>query len=128
MIDWIVGFSVATFTFNSIFGFVLYWVPMLCCAVGYSLRTMKNYRKDIKERVSYTTWSHGYSPTDSVGTILGRFFICFIPIANLVCTIADIAPSFFGRFFDWLEKTFNTPIVPDSKKYEDERKKGEEKK
>ena len=128
MIEWIVGFSVATFTFNSIFGFALYWIPLLACFVGYTLRTIKNYKKDVKERdegyiTQYSnTPSQIYSPTDSVGDILGRIFVSIMPIANFMCMIADIAPAFFGKFFDWLQKTFSQPLVPDSNKYEIRRK------
>lgn len=112
MIEFLKLFCVNTATFNSIFGFILYWVPLLFCIVGYTIRTGKNYRIDIKERESSPK---SYCPTDTIGTLIGRAIVSIIPIANLWAAIFSLAPDFFGDLFNYIEKVFDKPLVPRKK-------------
>lgn len=86
----------------------LYWLPLAICAVGYTVRTWQNFRKDrrAREKDSY------YSPTDRVGTLIGRGLVSVIPIANLCAAAFDLAPEMLGGFIRRLERIFNQPLVP----------------
>lgn len=112
MIKFLTLFCVNTVTFNSILGFLLYWVPLLFCMVGYTIRTGKNYRKDIKARDKLFD---SYHPTDTIGTLIGRALVSIIPIANLWAAIFNLAPDFFGELFDYIGKIFDQSLVPRKK-------------
>lgn len=103
--------------YNTWLGVLLYWLPLLICIYGYSVRTWGNYRRDLKDReASETAENKYYSPTDTVGDIIGRVFVCVIPIINLVAAIFDVAPNIFEKFFKFLKKVFYQPLVPMRKK------------
>ncbi len=120
MIDLVVGFAVATGTFNSIFGICLYWLPMVICIVGYTIRTARNIQKDKRERIQHEKNEIGYySPTDTIGDLIGRSLVSIIPIANLWSALFDISPMLFDRLFKWVSCTFNQPLVPIRNKTKD---------
>jgi hypothetical protein len=112
MIEFVKLFFVNTITFNSIFGFILYWIPLVFCMVGYSIRTGKNYRKDVKDRGDS---SKSYCPTDTIGDLIGRALVSIIPIANLWAAMFNLAPDFFGELFEYIGKVFDQPLVPRKK-------------
>lgn len=120
-------------------GMLLYWLPLSICVVGYTLRTAENYQKDLIERDKYRKsskirkemgsdelndyirknkdeYSSYYSPTDKIGTIIGRALVSIIPVANLWAGMIDVAPRLFHRLIERIEKIFDTPLVPLSKK------------
>jgi hypothetical protein len=105
MIEWILSFE-----FNSVLGICLYWAPLLLCSYGYAIRTWVNYRKDRIARDS--TENKHYSPTDTLGSLIGRGLVAIIPIANLLAAIFDVAPETFGRFLGFVGKVFSQPLVP----------------
>ena len=105
MIDWVLGLWA-----NRWIAFGLYWLPLGFCAFGYVLRTAKNYRKDRAERSKPGAI---YIPTDTLGTLIGRGFVSVLPVANFCAAVFDLAPELFGRFFEWIGKVFNQPLVPD---------------
>lgn len=86
----------------------LYWLPLAICCVGYVIRTWRNYRKDRKARDA----DKYYSPTDTVGTLIGRGIVSVVPIANLCAAAFDLAPEMLGRFIERIGKIFNQPLVP----------------
>jgi hypothetical protein len=86
----------------------LYWLPVAICAVGYVIRTWRNYRKDRKARDT----EKFYSPTDTVGTLIGRGIVSVVPIANLCAAAFDLAPEMLGRFIERIGRIFNQPLVP----------------
>lgn len=106
MIDWILRFE-----FNSLLGIILYWVPLSFCAGGYTVRTWINYQKDVNTRKS----EDYYSPTDTIGTLIGRALVSLLPIANLWATAFDVAPEVFKSFFKWIGSVFDIPLVPKKK-------------
>jgi len=114
---------------------LLYWLPLSICVVGYTLRTAENYQKDLIERDKYRksskirkemgsdelndyirknkgVYSSYYSPTDKIGTIIGRALVSIIPVANLWAGLFDVAPRLFHRLIERIEKIFDTPLVP----------------
>ena len=114
MINWIVDFSIETATFNSIFGICLYWMPFLLCVTGYTVRTVRNFQRDRKaraEKESDRSASY-YSPTDTIGDLIGRALISVLPIGNLWAALFDVSPMVFEKLFLWISEAFNQPLVP----------------
>ncbi len=102
MIDWVMHYWA-----NVWIALGLYWLPLGICAVGYTARTWQNFRKDRAKREDKF-----YSPTDRVGTLIGRGLVSIIPIANLCAAAFDLAPEMLRGVFDRLEKIFDQPLVP----------------
>lgn len=100
------------FQWNSTLGILLFWVPLAFCLFGYTLRTAKNYRKDLARRESETF----YHPTDTIGALMGRALVSIIPVANIWAAMFDLAPEVFGRLFKWLGQVFDQPLVPDNER------------
>ena len=75
---------------------------------GYTIRTWVNYREDVRTRAS----GEFYHPTDTLGDVLGRLLSTFLPFANLVAAVFDVAPEIFRSFFSFLHKAFSQPLVP----------------
>jgi hypothetical protein len=86
----------------------LYWAPLALCAYGYLMRTWFNYRKDVETRKK----EPHYYPTDTIGSLIGRAVVTILPVGNLLAAIFDVAPEVFGRFFKWIGRVFNQPLVP----------------
>ena len=130
LVNWVTGWM----------GLLLYWLPLSICFVGYTLRTMENYQKDLIERdkVKNTIkrrkelegnpeelerfnrtvhrdsdqYASYYSPTDKIGTLIGRALVSIIPVANLWAGMFDVSPRLFRRLIDRIEKIFDAPLVP----------------
>lgn len=108
---------VREFEWNSTLGILLFWVPLAFCLVGYTLRTAKNYRKDVAKRLS----DGFYHPTDTIGTLIGRALVSVIPVANIWAAMFDLAPEVFSGLFKWLGKVFDQPLVPDNERFQEQR-------
>lgn len=106
MIDYILKFQ-----WNGLMGICLYWVPLLFCAFGYTVRTATNYMKDKEARDA----EGFYYPTDRIGDLIGRVFVTLCPIANLWAAMFDVAPSVFSKLFTWIGNVFDAPLVPKRK-------------
>jgi hypothetical protein len=92
---------------------VLYWSPLVMCAIGYTARTARNYMKDKQKRQEVKSSGTGYySPTDTIGTLIGRGISTICPAVNLWCAAFDIFPSMIGPISVWISNTFNQPLVP----------------
>lgn len=104
------------FEFTSLMGLVLYWVPMIVCLVVYAVRTWENYQKDVAAREeaenSDKKW---YNPTDTVGTLIGRFVASVCPFVNVLAAIFDTGPKMLRRIFSVFEDVFDKPLVPKRK-------------
>lgn len=105
MIDWVLGLWA-----NKWIALGLYWLPLAFCSVGYIARTARNYARDRRERVKPGGYYH---PTDTLGTLIGRGVVTVMPLTNVCAAVFDLAPEVFGRFFDWIGRVFNQPLVPD---------------
>jgi len=99
---------------TTLWGFLLYWLPVCVCTVGYIARTYNNYQKDLKARAEWVSDSinHYYTPTDTVGTLIGRGIVSLVPVANLLAAVFDVAPRLLGNFFKMLGDIFDQPLVP----------------
>ena len=107
-------------------GLFLYWLPLSLCVVGYTIRTFENFHKDIEARERYLNYLNAkkneepfvnansyYTPTDTIGTLIGRALVSLMPVANLWAGIFDVSPRMFSRLISLVEKTFNIPLVPE---------------
>lgn len=120
MMEWLRDLFMGVVT-NRWLAFLLYWLPLVLCAIGYFLRTWHNYQKDIRDRAECEnkddkTKCTYYSPTDTIGSLIGRAIVTILPIGNLFAAVFDVAPGLFGKFFDWIGEVFNQPLVPQRKK------------
>jgi hypothetical protein len=107
MIDYVMNFE-----WNGWLGILLFWMPGALCAYGYTVRTWVNYRKDLDNREK----EKFYHPTDTIGTLLGRSIMTILPVGNLFAAAFDVGPEVFRRFFEWIGKVFDQPLVPQKKR------------
>lgn len=104
--------------FNGFLAIWLYWLPLALCAFGYTLRTGRNYRKDVQTRDdTANAAAKYYTPTDTIGTLIGRAVVTVLPIANTWAAAFDIGPMLFGKLFNWLGRVFDQPLVPKKPEY-----------
>lgn len=123
MIDAILGYWA-----NPWIAMMLYWLPLSICALGYTLRTFENYHKDLAARTAYVSalaeakrkdddgrsmrGVDYYSPTDKIGTLIGRALVTLCPIANVWAAVFDVSPRMFSRIIQRVEAIFDQPLVP----------------
>lgn len=113
MIQWSAEFCRDTVYFNSLFGFLLYWVPVGICAAGFTIRTLSNCAKEVKIREEYEKHKRDYyEPEETIGRIIGRVIVTFIPIANLGMAVFDFGWGFINGLIKFLSQVFNQPLVP----------------
>jgi len=99
--NWALGFDL-----TGQMGLLLYWIPMVLCAYGYTARTFKRYR-DCREKRD----AGAYFKSDTLGTLIGRTIVTICPIANLFAAIFDLGPRLFGSFFRVIGEVFDQPLV-----------------
>lgn len=64
----------------------IYYVPVVGCIVGYTLRTWQEIQTDKKAREG----KDYYYPKLTYGDIVGRVIISFVPVVNALCFVFDI--------------------------------------
>lgn len=98
---------------NSWIALLLYWLPLVMCAYGYAVEFVQLYRDEIRARAKAEADEKAYySPTLTLGWIVGHVVITIVPIVNLLAAVFDAAPKAFGDFFTWLGKALDIPLVP----------------
>lgn len=109
MIDWVLNFR-----FNTPLALTLYWLPVAVCSVGYTIRCFKQYRKEIDMRAAHELSPHNsyYLPRLTIGTLVGRLIVTFVPVANLVATICDVGYEMLRGTLDWIGEALDIPLVP----------------
>lgn len=105
MIDAVMAW-LANFDFTGRMGLMLYWLPVVVCAQGYLMRTVKRYRECVAARAA---GKHFHS--DTIGTLLGRLIATFCPVLNLLAAICDLGPKLLAGFFQRIGKMFDQPLV-----------------
>ncbi len=103
---------------NSTLGFPLYWMPLMTCAIGYIIRTSRNIVRDKSERERIGAY---YTPTDTLGTLIGRGVVSVVPVANLCAAVFDVSPELFSGLIERLERIFCTPLVSDDDSFKAKR-------
>lgn len=100
---------------NSWMALLTYWAPLAMCAYGYAARSIFDYRDELRLRDLHEKGQckySVYSPTLTIGVLLGRALVALCPVANLFAAIFDVAPKVFSDLFAWLGKVFDIPLVP----------------
>lgn len=95
-----------SFDFTGQMGLLLYWMPAVLCAYGYTARTSQRYRQCCEKRDKGE-----YFKSDTVGTLIGRFIMTLTPVMNLFAAIFDLGPRVFGSFFEMIGRAFDRPLV-----------------
>lgn len=103
-----------------IWGLLLYWLPMVVCAVYYSQQFVVYYRKDLAAREG-TEINEFYRPQLTVGAIISSIVVIGMPILNLLYAVCKAAPVMFAGFFSWCGRMFTFPIVPDTANHKESR-------
>lgn len=127
MFDSAINF-VTAFQYNSIMGILLYWVPLVLCIAGSTFEVKRRFLLDISERnaerAKYErqleevqsgarfTATNYYSPSITVGSILGMILLSIIPVINIFRAVFEHAPTLIKQIFDVVEKLFDIPLVP----------------
>ena len=114
MIDWIT--STAIWWTTGWIGLFLYWIPAALCVVGYAVMSVGEYQRDVKARAeAYKNEEDKkyryYRPSLTVGALLWRSLISFVPVANLLVLIFDV----LSEYFELAWKFLSIPLVPDRK-------------
>ena len=101
---------------NGLLALFLFWLPLLLCLYGYIVRSAREFSNDRAGRATSelpASQSNGYyTPSITIGTLVGRFLVTVVPIVNLLAAIFDVAPEVFGDFFRWMGKALDIPLVP----------------
>lgn len=100
--------------FTTWMGIIMFWIPVIVCALYYLGDNVRKYRIDVEARSAPSTF---YRPELTVGRILGTFLLCVIPGINLFMTVFHTGPYFLKGVFTWLGNTLDFALVPDSDKH-----------
>lgn len=103
--------TILNFKFDSLLALVLYWVPLVFCALFYIVRSGQDFANDKRRREFERT----YYPTITIGTLIGRGLASVIPVVNLFAAIFDVSPVAFKKMFTLIGEIFDQPLVPQSK-------------
>jgi hypothetical protein len=102
---------------NGWIALLLYWVPLVLCAVGYSVRATRRYNKDRIARAKADADPKGwYYPELKLGDLIGYAFLTACPLVNLLMVIFDVGAPMIREFFEWLGSVLGIPLVPSHKK------------
>jgi len=93
--------------------FCLYWLPLMISGVGYTIKTIKQTKKDAANRDKDP---EHYYPTVTLGTILGRLFLVTCPVVNFFNALFFHVFQIASQVVDFLAEVFNQPLVPKHKK------------
>lgn len=106
----------------------LYYVPAFLCLVFYFGKSVLEFKKDFDARAggriktldpkkanSYDRQvALDYVPHITYGTLLGRFVLSLLPVANLWLTVTEVMWTYITNIMEFFQEFFNKPIVPDT--------------
>ena len=85
-----------------------YFLPLVICCTSYLFETISDLADDTKNLKKYNKGEiNNYSPRTTIGLILARIFLSFIPIVNIFVAIF----SRLGQIINWLKYTFDIPLI-----------------
>jgi len=94
---------IKSFEFTSTVALMVYWIPLVICAIVYLFRMIGIYKSDLKK-----CQDKFYTPELTVGLIVWFVILTITPCVNLLALVFDCASS----VFKWLGKFLNVPLVP----------------
>lgn len=102
---------------NGWLALLLYWAPLVLCALGYSVRGVRAYRKELAGRARAEADPKAYYyPSLTVGDLVGHVFVVLCPVVNLGALFFDVGGEMIRHFFWTLGKLLDIPLVPRVKK------------
>ena len=93
---------------SAAYGFFLYWIPVALCLLGLAGDIIRGYTRDIKSRQD----SKWYTPTLTVGRIVGWAILSFLPVVNIFRAAFTYLPAIVAWVVDKLDTVLNIPLVP----------------
>lgn len=112
MIDFVLNFQ-----FNTLLAVYLYWLPLAVCLVGYTVRTVKHYRKEVARREDYIRSNyHCFDTTLTLGVVVGRLFCAVVPGLNILAMIFSVGGPMLRDIFEFFSDLLNIPLVRPLKK------------
>lgn len=92
---------------NSTLGIFLYWIPAILCLIGFTLRSIVEYRQDVGESVhSY------YRPQLTVGLLVLRVVASVLPGWNLLVLLFNVGYDMLAGVLRFFGELLNIPLVP----------------
>ena len=111
--------SLGDWWFSGLMGIILYWIPLVTCAIVYFWRGVQTYSEQRKKRVGEGSEGGWFHPDElTLGHIIGFTLITVCPGVNFIAFICETAWKvlrFIVKKCAWI---FTMPLVPDSEKYE----------
>ena len=85
--------------------------------LGYTVRTVKNYRHEIARRQECVQGNYTYFPKLTLGVVVGRAFCAAMPGVNLVALVFSVAGPMLQDIFRFFGALLDIPLVrPHQKK------------
>ena len=93
--------------FTSYMGIGLYWIPAVLCLIAYTVRSWKEYQKDLKSREK----SGYYRPTLTIGSILAKLFASLMPGLNILSLVFHVGAGMISTVGEFFSKLLDIPLV-----------------
>ncbi|HET6631496.1 MAG TPA: hypothetical protein VFG73_02155 [Rhodanobacteraceae bacterium] len=92
----------------------LYYLPLVVCALGFAVRTGRDYQRDVAARAAAERTHRLYAPELTIGTLLGRAVLTFVPVLNVLTAVFAFALGRRAliRALDWIWTLTDVPLVP----------------
>lgn len=96
------------FAFTGEIGMYTYWLPLVLCAVGYSVRTFKQ----IQLLKVYHLDKHARYVEDlTIGTVLWRVILTVTPIVNVFALSFSLLSDMLSTVSNWLGSILDFKLV-----------------
>lgn len=99
---------IKNFAFTGDVGVWTYWLPLVLCAVGYTIRTIKQIQHikayELGENVRYVQ-------DLTVGTVLWRVVLTVTPIVNVMALSFSLGFDMLGWMWKWVEGILDIKLV-----------------
>jgi len=99
---------IKNFAFTGDVGVWTYWIPLVLCAVGYTIRTIKQIQHikayELGENVRYVQ-------DLTVGTVLWRVVLTVTPIVNVLALSFSLGFDMLGWMWKWIENILDIKLV-----------------
>ncbi len=100
--------SFADTLFAGTLGLLLYGFPVAVNAFAYSARTWADVQRDLARQRSGAAWA---GEVITVGTVVCRLLLTFVPLLNLLALVFDTAWSTIKWVYLRCEGLLNIPLV-----------------
>ena len=101
--------AIKGFAFTGTVGMLTYWMPLALCALGYTVKTVKQIQrikafKGSKDGV-------GWVADLTVGTVLWRIFLTVTPIINVFALSFSLGIDMLSQVFKWIGSFLEFKLV-----------------